>query len=146
LVLWSFSHETIIPHCKDFEEKLAAYVWRTRGKPNRQAHFDYEEDEVEGNAPPAYDAANDQWVPDEKSEEDVPAKVEKMVLSEPPKRKKKHWWSMWKLDSPVPEQDTEKAKEERKLVLLGPFYAGCGAALACCKFQLLFGVLHAQPV
>lgn len=31
--------------------------------------------------------------------------------------------------------DPEKKQAERKLVLLGPFYAGCGAALSACKFH-----------
>lgn len=63
--------------------------------------------------------------------------------------KKKKWWS-WKLEAPVPDQanagDSEKGgrkKQERKFVLLGPFYAGCGAAMATCLYLFFLGVLAA---
>lgn len=60
-----------------------------------------------------------------------------------PAAKKSRWWN-WKLDSPTPpsQSDPEKCgssvkKVPRKQILLGPFYAGCGAGLATCEYSCL---------
>jgi hypothetical protein len=55
----------------------------------------------------------------------------------PPQRK---WWS-WRLNpkdkgAAAKSSDPEKRRPERKLMLLGPFYAGCGAALSACELLL----------
>lgn len=49
-------------------------------------------------------------------------------------QKKTTWWS-WRLQPQVDAPDSEKGpkERERKIMLMGPFYAGCGAALALCK-------------
>ncbi|KIK60091.1 hypothetical protein GYMLUDRAFT_244535 [Collybiopsis luxurians FD-317 M1] len=64
------------------------------------------------------------------------------VSKKTPKKKGGIWsvLSWWRLESPVPsasekdasdiEEGSESRPEPRQLVLLGPFYAGCGAALA----------------
>lgn len=51
---------------------------------------------------------------------------------------KRAWWS-WKLQPRAPNQpsgDAEKGgkRKERKLVMIGPIYAGLGAGLAACSF------------
>lgn len=55
-------------------------------------------------------------------------------------QKKTTWWS-WRLQPQTDDTaDTEKGSKERerKVMLMGPFYAGCGAALALCKQSLCF--------
>ena len=59
---------------------------------------------------------------------------------------KRHWWS-WKLqprsstttdENPsATSSDPEKGgkRTERKLVMIGPVYAGCGAAMAACAYK-----------
>ena len=50
-------------------------------------------------------------------------------------QKKTIWWS-WRLQPQADDTpDAEKGPKERdrKIMLMGPFYAGCGAALALCK-------------
>lgn len=77
------------------------------------------------------------------SRADLTEKVEKEKDEEkeaarpaPPKRQ---WWS-WKLQPRIATtaSDPEKGgkKKERKLVLLGPLYAGLGAALSLCMSLL----------
>lgn len=51
---------------------------------------------------------------------------------------KRHWWS-WKLQPRAPtsgSSDPEKGgkRQARKQVLLGPIYAGIGAALSACTY------------
>ena len=62
---------------------------------------------------------------------------------------KRHWWS-WKLQprssttttdeksSATTSSDPEKGgkRTERKLVMIGPIYAGCGAAMAACAYPI----------
>ncbi|KAE9401319.1 hypothetical protein BT96DRAFT_938015 [Gymnopus androsaceus JB14] len=77
------------------------------------------------------------------SEEDHEEKAVQRPKKVIKKKKKSKFWSFlswWKLDSPTPPEISEKDSvledgpesrpEPRQLVLLGPFYAGCGAALA----------------
>ena len=61
---------------------------------------------------------------------------------------RRHWWS-WKLqprsstttdEKPSTTSDPEKGgkQTERKLVMIGPVYAGCGAAMAACAYESFF--------
>jgi len=139
-----------MPLCKDFEEKLIKHIWRTR-KIARRSTF--------GTAPPStanttnapsisgsqaelYPPTTNHSELDEKGDGDgnlsEDASVQTKPPSTPPTRK---WWS-WRLQ-PTTRQpshstgDMEKGagrKKPRKLILLGPLYAGCGAALAMCTF------------
>lgn len=43
------------------------------------------------------------------------------------------WWT-WKLQSPTPTDPEKGSRKKRRLILLGPFYAGCGAAMATCAY------------
>ena len=61
----------------------------------------------------------------------------------------RRWWS-WKLQPRSPattnenpsatSSDPEKGgkRTERKLVMIGPIYAGCGAAMAACAYKFRF--------
>jgi hypothetical protein len=123
LVVWSFDLDHIIPLCDEFERKIIKHVWRTRG-------------------PPRETIINTHVTPEETtgSQSNLTEKAEDATARET-KPSRRRWWNWswspswsWKLQPPAP-ADPEKGpglRKERKLVLLGPFYAGCGAALATC--------------
>ncbi|KAF5357770.1 hypothetical protein D9756_001156 [Leucocoprinus leucothites] len=125
LVLWSYSLETMIPLCKEFEEKLIKHIWRTRTVARKETPS------ISTSINPSI--VNSEIHLNEKTPDSTQvSKEEPAVQSQPaPKRK---WWS-WRLNpndkgAALKDSDPEKKSEERKLILLGPFYAGCGAALS----------------
>ncbi|KJA17902.1 hypothetical protein HYPSUDRAFT_205759 [Hypholoma sublateritium FD-334 SS-4] len=149
VVLWSYSLETMIPLCKEFEEKLIKHIWRTR---NVAAHGSGPTPSLVGSrissAPSAAASSTALNLRDSKMPlpnetevrvEEVETKPEResaeaapAASSAPPQ--KKPWWS-WRLDArpaAPPSSDVEKGAPEkpRKLVLIGPIYAGFGAGLA----------------
>ncbi|KAJ3759242.1 glycosyl transferase family group 2-domain-containing protein [Lentinula raphanica] len=152
LVVWAFSVDQVIPLWTELEEKLIKYIWRTRSNPRRDSNtpgfFDPMASPVlhtaslpdlpsnlastANSASPSTSALPHDSMVREADE------VEKVV--EPPKvpkaKKKNPFWSFlswWKLQpttSPMTEKEgSDSRPEPRQLVLLGPFYAGCGAAL-----------------
>ncbi|KAJ7723831.1 glycosyl transferase family group 2-domain-containing protein [Mycena maculata] len=153
LVLWAPAVEALTPLAAEFEEKLIKHVWRTRaadaGKstaapgvlaglftaPSAAASTaDITSVANESTAganstaylSPAADANLASSAEESESEKPAP---------KPAAPTKILGWS-WRLQPrPTPaSNDAEKGadgeKKERKLVLLGPLYAGCGAALA----------------
>jgi hypothetical protein len=118
-----------MPLCKDFEEKLIKHIWRTR-KVGRRSTMNTSTAPSFSGSQLEFDptATNDQVDLNEKAEES------ERTPATPEKRK---WWS-WRLQNRAPQSsgDPEKGasqKKPRKLILFGPVYAGCGAALAMCK-------------
>jgi hypothetical protein len=72
--------------------------------------------------------------------------ISKEQLTPPVKAPQRKWWS-WRLNpkdkgAAIKSSDPEKKRPERKLVLLGPFYAGCGAALSACELLFLSFASH----
>ncbi|KAI3615813.1 hypothetical protein WG66_010314 [Moniliophthora roreri] len=160
LVLWSFGSSNddgvaeVVDLCKEMEEKLIKYVWRTRGVPKRgppsysvisnagtTIHtrensqvdlFDRNEPVVSG--PLGMEGVDRSAalthrfgeVPETKEKEEV-----KTTVTQPKKKNKWNPLGWWKLSSPTPtDAEKEGNDEKRKHVLLGPFYAGTGAGLA----------------
>ena len=140
LVVWSFREEVegVIDMVNEFEERLIKYIWRTRGTPNREETIgtpaawsgDYASSITSGSI----------GIPAEKIES---TEVLTTTAPAPAPARKGKWWS-WKLDSPATpsEKNPENgsAEPERKLVLLGPFYAGCGVGLSA--YFALSGLLN----
>ncbi|KAF8063260.1 glycosyl transferase family group 2-domain-containing protein [Lyophyllum atratum] len=123
LILWSYALETMIPLCKDFDEKLIKHIWHTR----KVARKSIAPTPLSASATPAESTA------DLNGKEAAPA-----PMAEKKPAVKRGWWS-WHLqpraDAPAPSgnADPEKGRgkrKERKLILLGPLYAGCGAGLS----------------
>lgn len=139
VVLWSYNLETILPLCKEFEEKLIKHIWQTRSVSHRHAPS------IASSGPPtqavspdgSQTALNEKNVSEVAVEEVKPEVDSAQSASAPPPAApvKRSWWS-WKLQprapNASPSSDPEKGgkRRERKLVLIGPIYAGCGAALA----------------
>ncbi|KNZ76240.1 hypothetical protein J132_11110 [Termitomyces sp. J132] len=124
LVLWSYALESMIPLCKDFDEKLIKHIWRTR-------------DVARKSAPPSIVVTSDRSSgSDELLNEKTPeAKPEEKTPATQPEKNSS--WFSWRLQPQTREaqpdtDDAEKGgnRKERKLMLFGPFYAGCGAGLA----------------
>ncbi|KAJ3916880.1 glycosyl transferase family group 2-domain-containing protein [Lentinula edodes] len=127
LVVWAFSVDQVIPLWAEFEEKLIKYIWRTRSTPRRDS-----------NTPGFFDPTGSPVMhtgslPDLASTDQEEKVVQPKKVSKKPK--KSSFWSFlswWKLQPPAPaqsEKGSDTGPEPRQLVLLGPFYAGCGAAL-----------------
>ncbi|KAF7317249.1 hypothetical protein HMN09_00460000 [Mycena chlorophos] len=156
LVLWSPQVEALSGLFTEFEEKLFKFIWRTRDSvPANVARKERQRDSM---AAPGILASlfggvlgSMPTTPEEEpelSEVDFGGAAAKEAAStepEPPatpvpakKARSFFGWS-WRLQprEPVtakqagdPEKAGGEVQTERKLVLLGPFYAGCGAALA----------------
>lgn len=134
--MWSYGLENILPLCKELEDKLIKHIWRTRTvarKPTPSLASSFSPTSPGSSSNPSV----------ENSRADLTEKVEKESAEQDkekeslrPTAAKRHWWS-WKLqprNTTATPSDPEKGgkKKERKLVLLGPLYAGLGAALALC--------------
>jgi hypothetical protein len=127
-----------MPLYRDFDEKLIKHIWRTRNIARRSTPIPLSI-VVSTTAPSLAGSQSELTSSNEKLEVSAAAAVED---KKPPVPAKRSWWS-WRLQPAVPQVssdagDPEKGsgrKNPRKLVLLGPFYAGCGAALAMCAFS-----------
>ncbi|KAG6878989.1 hypothetical protein C0992_006047 [Termitomyces sp. T32_za158] len=127
LVLWSYALESMIPLCKDFDEKLIKHIWRTRQIARKSAPPSIVVSSPPDTPSSASEVALNEKTPEAKPEEEAPA----------PQPEKKSSWFSWRLQPKTREaqpdaDDAEKGgqRKERKLMLFGPFYAGCGAGLA----------------
>ncbi|KAJ7692095.1 glycosyl transferase family group 2-domain-containing protein [Mycena rosella] len=150
LVLWSPEVEALAPLAAEFEEKLFKYIWRTRASvppaPRRDSlaapgilagifgaaqpraaveDAEISETDTGSSAALAVNKEAREFEASKETEAPAPAKPTKIL-----------GWS-WRLQprpaqTPAPAAaDAEAGKKtERKLVLLGPLYAGCGAGLA----------------
>lgn len=127
----------MIPLCKDFEEKLIKHIWRTRTIARKATSS------ISPSINPS--VANSEANLNEKAPETMEVSKEQAQPEAPQPPPQRKWWS-WRLNpkdkGAVPKtNDPEKKRTERKLVLLGPFYAGCGAALSACRFYFCLAIL-----
>ncbi|KAF9532825.1 glycosyl transferase family group 2-domain-containing protein [Crepidotus variabilis] len=151
VVLWSYALESIIPLCKEFEEKLIKHIWRNRDTLGHRQTVSVTSAGVTQTQTPVVLLSREGSQDDLNEKSDVD--LEEMAVvelgrdkeatelekkEEEPKTiqtpSKGSWWS-WKLQPRAPtspSSDAEKGrkKKERKLVLIGPIYAGIGAAIA----------------
>ncbi|KAG2019686.1 hypothetical protein CC2G_005101 [Coprinopsis cinerea AmutBmut pab1-1] len=143
VVLWSYHLEHIIPLCKDFEEKLIKHIWRTRNIGRKPLESSINTTSLYGghsrqdsgadlNEKGEHGSSADEVVADKEAKE----LEEQQQASAAQTKKKSGLWSWWRLGprnvNPSPDEtDAEKRKrKERKLILIGPVYAGLGAGLA----------------
>ncbi|KAJ6615839.1 glycosyl transferase family group 2-domain-containing protein [Mycena sp. CBHHK59/15] len=132
LVLWAPAVEAVAPLCAEFEDKLIKHIWRTRASAF-SAHSTAPPSVVAVAATPAGSTAAFALASENENEKEGEAE-----RAPPPKPAKILGWS-WRLQPRPAADGGEKDREggaapgerkKRKLVLLGPLYAGCGAALA----------------
>ena len=137
-----------MPLCKEFEQKMIKYLWRTRSvspRPFSTASTFSAIHQQLGITPSVTSIDEEsQSEHDEKISADVQNPTTKAADAD----LKRHWWS-WKLQprssttttdeksSATTSSDPEKGgkRTERKLVMIGPIYAGCGAAMAACAYN-----------
>jgi len=135
LVLWSYSLDQMIPLYKDFEEKLIKHIWRTRPTASSQRSSSGVLSALQTPAPmsPLSLSVNDLTEKQEESEHQMSEKTKEVLESRAQTKKPSKWWS-WRLqpqnDASADSEKGAGSSKERKLILLGPFYAGCGAALS----------------
>jgi len=137
LVLWCYSLDQMIPLYKDFEEKLIKHIWRNRMAGNSRS----------STAPsaiqtPAALSTNDlNEKPEEgSSEPQMDEKTKEILEARTETKKPSKWWS-WRLQPSDPDAEKGADNSERKLMLLGPLYAGSGAGLALFFTMSGIGVL-----
>jgi hypothetical protein len=124
----------MIPICKEFEEKLIKHIWRTRTIARKDTPST-----ISANPSVSNSEANlNEKAP---NSTDTPKEQNSPEIVQPHQAPQRKWWS-WRLNpkdkgAASKDSDPEKKRQERKLVLFGPFYAGCGAALSACNFLLL---------
>ncbi|TFY58029.1 hypothetical protein EVJ58_g6671 [Rhodofomes roseus] len=123
LVVWSYALETIIPTCRDFEEKLIHLVWKHRNAFGSLAS---------SIAPSTY--ASDSDVNLTEKTQQAPVVTEKEVAElaqkKEPKPKKRNCgiFSYWV--SAKEDMDSEKTASNRPIRLFAPVYGGLAAALS----------------
>ncbi|KIL67128.1 hypothetical protein M378DRAFT_329332 [Amanita muscaria Koide BX008] len=144
LILWSYNLDQIIPLYKDFEEKLIKHIWRNRQNATPQ-RSSVAVNVIPAAADPLDGSTNDlTGKPEDETEAQMSEKAKEVLESRAQTKAPSKWWS-WRLqpkDDAL--SDSEKAassSSERKLILFGPFYAGCGAALALYFATSSIGVL-----
>lgn len=152
VILWSYSLENIIPICNEFDEKLIKHIWRNRDSlGHRQTPSVFSYISRPGSSRPGSQGGTGNpsplgaLSPSESQDQLEPKEKEVMeelpVITPPPAAKRPsflRWWRLEPRTSTDPPKDPEKGslkKTERKLVLIGPIYAGCGAGLAGCKYS-----------
>ena len=122
--MWSYDLNSIIPTCRDFEEKLIKLVWKRRSAFASLA----------SSAAPSTAASDVNLT--EKSQ--AALVTEKEVVAEAPKdkaaapKKRSCGLGYWKADA----SDLEKTAEGpslRPTRMFAPVYCGLGAALSLCK-------------
>lgn len=166
LVLWSYNIENILPLYQDFDDKLIKHIWRNRhvgkkpaggtessaassigpqstrpttagSQASSHAGFNLNpHPNLNEKAPLPVNGTSDGTSADSTAEDKE---------EEAPPEKEGPWYS-WRLKPrkaprarAEDEADPEKRKDgKRKLVLLGPIYAGCGAGLAACELRAEF--------
>jgi hypothetical protein len=149
VVLWSYSLENIMPLCKEFEQKMIKYLWRTRSVSPRPfssaSTFSAIDQQLVSPSVTSIDEGSQAEL-NEKTSADIDIQIPTKAAVAAPQR---HWWS-WKLrprsstttdENPsAASSDPEKGgkRTERKLVLIGPIYAGFGAAMAACAYKFIF--------
>ncbi|TFY83019.1 hypothetical protein EWM64_g991 [Hericium alpestre] len=133
LIVWSDSIDTIIPICRDFDEKLIKLVWSQRLS---MANFATPSTSSASATGSAVNSSSDVQL----NEKQAAAKVEVSVASpeiarnaKKPKKTGSLWG--WRLSSTKPDadaQDPEKATgaSARPMRLFTPFYSGFGCALS----------------
>jgi hypothetical protein len=123
-----------MPLCKEFEQKMIKYLWKTRSVSPRPfssastfSALDQQQQQQLG-ITPSVTSIDDEVELDEKPSADVENSTKTAAAPQ------RHWWSSWKLQprssttKDANPSDPEKGgkRTERKLVLIGPIYAGCG--------------------
>ena len=142
--------------CEEFEQKMIKYLWRTRSvspRPFSTASTFSAIDQQHGITPSETSIdEGSQAELNEKTSTDVQNQTKATAAAS-----QRHWWS-WKLqprsstttdENPsATSSDPEKGgkRTERKLVMIGPIYAGCGAAMAACAYNFHFTHLFFSSV
>ncbi|KAI0364861.1 hypothetical protein BV20DRAFT_812457 [Pilatotrama ljubarskyi] len=122
LVVWSYNLDSIIPTCRDFEDKLIKLVWK------RRSAFASLASSVAPSATPSDVNLTEKSQTALVTEKEVPAPAPK-DKSTPPKKKRSWGLGYWKADA----SDLEKTAEgpsARPTRLFAPVYCGLGAALS----------------
>lgn len=132
--MWSYSLDTIIPTCRDFEDKLINLVWKNR--PAFGSLF--------SSTAPSTNVSDSDVNLNEKQQLEVTDKEVSELAEKKGKSKKRScaifsYWVSAKADV-----DAEKTASNRPIRLFGPVYGGFAAALSICEHAPHSETIHAD--
>ncbi|KAI1784588.1 glycosyl transferase family group 2-domain-containing protein [Ganoderma leucocontextum] len=124
LVVWSYQLDTIIPTCRDFEEKLIKLVWDRRGDRSSSA--------------PSVNASNassdvnlTEKVKEQQTEtKEVPSALEAEAARNKPPKKTRFWGLSYFVTNKSDVEKTADGPSPRPIRLFAPFYNGFGVAMS----------------
>lgn len=129
LVVWSYHLDTIIPTCRDFEEKLIKLVW------DRRADF---------SSAPSVDASSNasshvnltEKVKEQRADaeaKEVPSALEAEAARNKPPKKTRFWGLSYFVANKGDVEKVADGPSPRPVRLFAPFYNGLGVALSICR-------------
>ena len=130
LVVWSYNLDSIIPTCRDFEEKLIKLVWTHRSTNVSIASLNLASSNTSS------DANLTEKLKAVAESKEVPTTTEAQPAGRSNAPKKSRFWGLayWVTDK----GDIEKTAEgpsPRPIRLLAPAYNGLGVAMSICEFN-----------
>ena len=134
LVVWAYNLDDIIPHCRDFEDKLIKLVWNQRTNPSGSL-----DSSLAPSAAGSEQNLNEKakQIITEKEIEERAKEKDQANKREPPKKRRLLGFSYFVSNKEDVEQNAE-GPSYRPLRLFAPFYGGLAAALAICKCSVAF--------
>ncbi|KAG6334613.1 hypothetical protein ID866_4474 [Astraeus odoratus] len=136
IVVWADQFESIIPLCRDLEEKLIKLVWRVRHIKSPSESLQESSSAITSNVDFPEKGIEQEDVPVTTKEQENATSQDKL------KRNPRRFWS-WELSAvdvaqSDPEKDGSTRKDRRPVRLLAPFY--CGLAVALSTFFIGSGI------
>ena len=128
LVVWAYNLDDIIPHCRDFEDKLIKLVWNQRLALTSLASS--AAPSASGSEQNLTEKANQ--IINEKEIVDRAKEKEQASRREPPKKRRLFGISYFVSNKEDVEQNAQ-GPSYRPMRLFAPFYGGLAAALAICE-------------
>ena len=131
LVVWAYNLDDIIPHCRDFEDKLIKLVWNQR--PSVLGS-------LASSAVPS--AAGSEQNLTEKAtqivaEKEAAAKEKEAVSKrEPPKKSRRLFGLSYFVSNKEDVEQNAEGPSYRPMRLFAPFYGGLTVALAICEYSV----------
>ena len=129
LVVWSYHLDTIIPTCRDFEEKLIKLVWDRRGDLSSAPSVDV-----------ASNASSDVNLTEKVKEQhaaaatkEVPSALEAEAARNKPPKKSRLWGLSYFVANKGDVEKVADGPSPRPVRLFAPFYNGLGVALSICR-------------
>ncbi len=130
LVVWSYDLNTLIPTCRDFEEKLIKLVWDHRGDLPSSAPW-VETSSIASSDVNLTEKVKEQHAEAEAKEVRDALEAEATARNKPPK-KPRFWGMSYFVANKGDVEKIADGPSPRPIRLFAPFYNGFGVALSIC--------------